>query len=259
MITIFTPTYNRENTLPKLYESLKEQTDKDFEWLIVDDGSKDNTKEIINGFIKEKLVNIRYFYQENGGKQRAVNRGVKEACGEYFFIVDSDDYLSDDAAYMIKKYTVSLPENFGGMVFKKINIAQKEDKKTENNFTENYIDSNPIDIVYKHHLYGDKGEIFKTEVLKEFPFPEIQGEKFVPEGYIWNRIGKKYSLRYIDYGIYFFEYLEDGYTKNFKRDLRKNPKGFSLYYRDMISYNIPLSAKIKFFIRYLQTKLYMII
>lgn len=254
MITIFTPTYNRRNTLPRLYESLKEQIDMDFEWLIVDDGSKDNTKELIEKYQEENLLNIRYFYQENGGKQRAINNGIKKALGEYFFIVDSDDFLSNDAISMIKKYAISLPNDFGGMVFKKIPISQKNSI----HFTEKYIDTNPIDIVFKYNLLGDKGEIFKTEILKNFPFPEIQNEKFVPEGYIWNKIGKKYNLRYIDYGIYYFEYLEDGYTNNFKRDLKRNPKGFSLYYKDMLSYNIPLSAKIKFFLRYLQTKLYCI-
>lgn len=257
MITIFTPAYNRKHTLTRLYESLKKQTDKNFEWLIVDDGSTDRTEELIKNFQKESLINIRYIYQENGGKQRAINRGVKEAFGEYFFIVDSDDYLSDDAVEMIEKYSVSLPKDFGGMVFRKINISDKNYKNIH--FTEKYIDSNPIDIVYKHHLYGDKGEIFKTSVLKEFPFPEFYGEKFVPEGYVWNRIGKKYNLRYIDYGIYYFEYLEDGYTKNFKRDLQKNPKGFGIYYKDMLSYNIPFSAKIKFLLRYLQTKFYKVI
>lgn len=257
MITIFTPAYNRKHTLPRLYESLKNQTDRDFEWLIVDDGSSDGTKELIENYKKENIINIRYIYQENGGKQRAVNHGVREAHGEYFFIVDSDDYLSENAVEMIKKYSFSLPKDFGGMVFRKINISDKNYKNI--NFTEKYIDSNPIDIVYKHHLYGDKGEIFKTEILKKFPFPEFQGEKFVPEGYVWNNIGREYKLRYIDYGIYYFEYLEDGYTKNFKRDLQRNPQGFGVYYKDMLTYDIPLSAKIKFFLRYLQTKIYKVI
>ena len=260
LITVFTPTYNRKNMLSKLYDSLKKQTDKDFEWFIVDDGSKDGTEKLIQEYKKENRINIRYFYQENGGKQRAVNRGVKEAEGEYFFIVDSDDYLSEDAVEMIKKYGASLPKDFGGMVFKKINLKDENYKSIENykniKFSQEILDTNPIDIIYKYHQYGDKGEIFKTEILKKYPFPEIEGEKFVPEGYIWNRIGKSYNLRYIDYGIYFFEYLEDGYTKNFKRDLKKNPKGFGLYYRDMLSYNIPFSAKIKFFLRYIQTKIY---
>ncbi len=254
MITIFTPAYNRKNTLPRLYESLKRQSDKDFEWLIVDDGSKDGTDKLIKNYKKENILNIRYFYQENGGKQRAVNNGVKMAEGNYFFIVDSDDYLSDDAVSIIKKYSASLPENFGGMVFRKIPISQ-EGKIV---FTEKYIDSNPIDIVFKYNILGDKGEIFKTDILRKFPFPEISGEKFVPEGYIWNKIGKCYNLRYIDFGIYYFEYLEDGYTKNFKRDLKRNPQGFCLYYKDMLSYNIPISAKFKFLLRYIQTKIYCI-
>ena len=257
MITIFTPAYNRKHTLTRLYESLKNQTDRDFEWIIVDDGSTDKTEELIKDFQKENIINIRYIYQENGGKQRAVNHGVREALGEYFFIVDSDDYLSENAVEMIKKYSFSLPKDFGGMVFRKINISDENYRNIY--FTEKYIDSNPIDIVYKHHLYGDKGEIFKTEILKKFPFPEFQGEKFVPEGYIWNSIGKKYNLRYIDYGIYYFEYLEDGYTKNFKRDLQRNPQGFGVYYKDMLTDDIPLSAKIKFFLRYLQTKFYKVI
>ena len=188
MITIFTPTYNRKKTLPKLYESLKNQNDKDFEWLIVDDGSNDGTDKLIEEYQKENILNIRYFYKENGGKQRAVNLGVEKSQGEYFFIVDSDDFLSFDAVSKIKEYALSLPKNFGGMVFRKINIKEKNYDKIK--FTEKYLDTNPIDIVFKYNILGDKGEIFKTEVLKKYPFPEIEGEKFVPEGYIWNRIGK---------------------------------------------------------------------
>lgn len=254
MITIFTPTYNREHTLKKLYESLKNQTDKDFEWLIVDDGSKDNTKKLIENFQKENILEIRYFYKENGGKQRAINFALEKARGKYFFIVDSDDFLSSDAVSIIKKYDISLPKNFGGLVFRKIPL--KDTSKID--FTEKYIDSNPLDIVFKYKILGDKGEIFKTEILKKFPFPEIENEKFVPEGYIWNKIGLSYDFRYIDYGIYYFEYLDDGYTRNFKKDLKRNPKGFNMYYKNMLTYDIPLKAKFKYFLRYLETKVYCI-
>lgn len=254
MITIFTPTYNREKTLSKLYDSLKNQNDFDFEWIVVDDGSTDNTKKLIENFKSENIIDIKYFYQENGGKMRAINHGLQKSSGEYFFIVDSDDYLSFDAVSKIKEYTKTISDKFAGVVFRKINISQKDYENIH--FTEKYIDSTPIDIVFKEHQVGDKGEVFKTSILKKYPFPEIEGEKFVPEAYIWNKIGKNYLLRYIDYGIYYFEYLEDGYTKNFKRDLKRNPKGFSLYYRDMLTYDIPLKAKLKYFIRYMQTKFY---
>ena len=257
MITIFTPTHNRLHTLPRLYESLKKQTDMDFEWIVVDDGSLDGTEVYMRERRTRSPFPVKYFYQENAGKHTTINYGVREASGEYFFIVDSDDFLAEDAVEMIKKYTASLPEDFAGVVFKKINIENKENLNRENlHFTEEYIDSTPIDIVYKHNLLGDKGEVFKTDILRKYPFPKIRGEKFVPEAYIWNKIGKSHKLRYIDYGIYFFEYLDDGYTKNFKKDLERNPKGFGLYYKDMLTYNIPFSAKVKFFIRYIQTVLY---
>ena len=97
MVTIFTPTYNRAYIIGKLYGSLLEQTDRNFEWLIVDDGSTDNTRELIGSFIREDRISIRYFRQENGGKHRAINRGVREAAGELFFIVDSDDQLTPEA------------------------------------------------------------------------------------------------------------------------------------------------------------------
>lgn len=257
MITIFTPTHNRLHTLPKLYESLKKQTDLDFEWLVVDDGSLDGTEKFMRKCREDSPFIVKYFYKDNGGKHTTINYGVKEADGEYFFIVDSDDYLSEDAVEMIKKHTASLPDEFAGVAFRKINIENKENTDIKNlKFTEKYIDSTPLDIVYKYKLVGDKGEVFKTEILKKYPFPEIEGEKFVPEAYIWNKIGKSYKLRYIDYGIYFFKYLDDGYTKNLKRDLKRNPKGFGLYYRDMLSYKIPFSAKVKFLLRYIQTLIY---
>lgn len=101
MITVFTPTYNRVYHLNRLYESLCQQTDKNFEWLVVDDGSTDYTEELIDTFRKEGIIEVRYIKQTNGGKHRAVNRGAREAQGSLFFIVDSDDYLCKDAIYYI--------------------------------------------------------------------------------------------------------------------------------------------------------------
>ena len=93
LLTIFTPTFNRAHTLVRLYEGLLKQTEKVFEWLIVDDGSTDGTKNLVEGFIQERKLNIRYFYQENQGKHIAINKGVSEARGNYFLTIDSDDYL----------------------------------------------------------------------------------------------------------------------------------------------------------------------
>ena len=104
MITVFTPTYNRAYIIPKLYESLKRQTVKDFEWLVVDDGSTDNTSELLAEWTKENDFPVRYIWQPNGGKPRAITKALAEAKGEWFFIVDSDDFISDDAIETIIRY-----------------------------------------------------------------------------------------------------------------------------------------------------------
>ena len=103
-ITVFTPTYNRGYTLKKLYNSLKKQSDNDFEWLIIDDGSTDDTKSLVKDFIKENKVNIRYMYKKNEGKYKAINTAIDLAKGELFFIVDSDDWITEDSIETIKKY-----------------------------------------------------------------------------------------------------------------------------------------------------------
>lgn len=254
LVTIFTPTYNRADTLPRLYESLKNQKCKDFQWAIVDDGSTDNTPELLKKFEEEGVLNIIYISTENGGKMRAINRGLKLAQGKYFFIVDSDDYITDGAIEEIEKVDRDLPENFGGMVFRKMKIQDRE--ITGGAMPAESMDSTPLKIFYRERVLGDKAEVIKTEVMREFPFPEFPGEKFVPEGYIWNRIGERYPLRYIDRGIYLFEYLEGGYTKDFKNVMKKNPRGFKLYYGYMLKQDIPLVNRIKFFIRYLEAIYY---
>ena len=254
MITIFTPSYNRKDTLPRLYESLKRQTVKEFQWIVVDDGSEDGIGKLMADYINEGAMDIIYEYQKNSGRMRAVNRGVQLAQGEYFFIVDSDDYITDTCVETILKEAKELPENLGGMIFRKIDMASG--KVTGKPYPEYRIDSSPIEIVYKLGIDGDKAEVFKTDILKKNPFKEFEGEKFIPEATVWVKIGEEYKMRYIDEGIYFFEYLEDGYTKNFNSLMRKNPKGFEFYYQEMLKYNIPFTNKIKFIIRLLQSKYY---
>jgi glycosyltransferase involved in cell wall biosynthesis len=252
-LTIFTPTFNRAHTLPRLYQSLKQQTSLNFEWIIVDDGSTDETKELVQSFISESILDITYKYVENGGKMRAINRGVSLAKGKFFFVVDSDDYLSEECVEKILFHSSSLPQKMGGLVFRKINLVED---KVENEFPEYSFDSFPIEVFYKRRILGDKAEVIRTQLLKMNAFPEIEGEKFVPEGLIWNRIGEEYGFRYINEPIYFFEYLPDGYTQNLKKCLKENPGGFYLYYRDILRYSLPFSNRVKFFLRLLQSLYY---
>ena len=257
MITVFTPTYNRENTLGRLYKSLKNQTVKNFEWIVVDDGSTDGTEKLIREFIDEDEIPIFYKKIKNGGKMRAINIGVALASKELFFIVDSDDYLNERAMETIEEETITLPNDYAGVVFRKVEVFDDGKSVRENEtFGGAQIDSTPIDIFYNKKILGDKAEIVKTSIMREYPFPEIEDEKFIPEGYIWNQIGENYMFRYIDKGIYFYQYLEDGYTRRFSEIIKNNPKGLRLYYKYMLKKKIPIKNKIKFLIRFFQAIYY---
>lgn len=258
-ITIFTPSYNRAYILNQLYQSLCQQSSQDFEWLIVDDGSTDKTKELVESFINEKKITIHYFYQKNGGKHRAINSGVQKAKGELFFIVDSDDFLTVDAIETVKKEwnEITNKTSYAGLCLRRIHI--KSDKVFGKKFPLQKFDSNSLDLAFTLGITGEKAVIFQTQILKQYPFPELNGEKFIPEALIWYRIAHSgLLLRCIDKGIYRCEYLPDGLSKNFTSNLKNNPNGFLLFYVDTLSYKkIPFfPVKIKSLVRIAQCYFY---
>lgn len=258
MITIFTPVYNRAYIINALYQSLCKQTSVEFEWLIIDDGSTDNIKEVVQQFIGEAKIDIRFFSQPNGGKHRAINRGVSLARGDLFFIVDSDDYLEDFAVERITFYAASINKEYiGGVCFQR--KYYNTGKIIGKPFPKQTLLSDSLMMTYKYGITGDRAEIFKTDILSKYPFPEIEGENFVPEALIWNRLSLKYKLLFIDEGIYLCEYLNDGLSYNFKKNLRCNPTGFRLYYRELLGYNVvPMLSKLKALIRLFQCYSYSI-
>ena len=227
MITVFTPTYNRKYIIPKLYDSLCKQTKKDFEWLVVDDGSTDGTNEWLEEICKkDNGFPITYIYQENGGKHRAINRGVKEAKGELFFIVDSDDSLVPTA---IEKM-LSWADEVRGLE-KCAGVSGMCGTNAYNPIGEyfdehaDYIDATNLERE-KYNLLGDKTEAYYTELLAKYPFPEFEGENFITEAVVWNKIAKDgYFLRWYPDIIYIADYLEDGLTKSGKEKYKKNPQG----------------------------------
>lgn len=234
MITVFTPTYNRGYTLSRLYNSLLSQTYMDFEWLIIDDGSIDNTSMLVDSFILENKIKVRYLKTGNGGKHRAINKGVALAKGEFFYIVDSDDYLPENALERIIffmeqiKYNDSFAGACGLRVYPDFKVI------TQNlNYVE--LNTDMISIYEKFRVKGDMAEVFKTEILKLYPFPEFVGEKFISEGIVWNRIAQKYNLRYFNEPIYICDYLEDGLTKSIRRHHRNSPQGTMLLYNEMLT------------------------
>ncbi len=251
MITIFTPTHNRAYLLPKLYKSLLTQKNKNFEWIIVDDGSYDNTDQLCNDWVNIcKEFNITYIKQKNQGKHIAINTGVNVAQGELFFIVDSDDYLSNDAIEQVEYFYKQIEnnDNFAGVSGMR---AYRNGNRIGGRFPFETVDCSMIDIRNKYKIKGDMAEVFKTSVLKKYPFPQFEGETFLSEGAVWNKIGSKYLLRYFNKNIYFTEYIFDGLTKNRHKKFRENPKGTMFVFMQNIKIKkVSILQKIKCAIKY---------
>ena len=228
MISIFTPTYNRAYTLPKLYSSLCRQTSNDFEWIVVDDGSTDNTKELVENWIDEGKINIKYIYQQNAGKPAAHNRGVAEAKGDLFVCVDSDDYLVPDAIKCILNCIkeIQSKQNLVGILA----FRMHADNTPITRLTDNSVKTCTLSGAYKRHgLSGDTMLIFKTDVVRKFEFPVVAGEKFIPEGYLYNKIDKIGKLLILRKCLYVCEYLDDGYTKNVSKLIFNNHKSYVIH------------------------------
>lgn len=245
-ITVFTPAYNRGYIIHRLYESLCRQTYRDFEWLIVDDGSTDDTGSIVEKFVCESKISIRYIHQENGGKHRAINRGVREALGELFFIVDSDDYLADNALERVAYHYGNVKDVslFCGVSGVRARAGSGEKIGGEEDWR--VLDATFADARWgRFTVKGDLAEIYKTDVLRAFPFPEIPGEKFCPEMLIWYQISRHYKLRFFYEKIYFCEYRADGLSAKIKKLCRENPKGTALSHLEKFRNRLALRQKIK--------------
>lgn len=234
MITVFTPSYNRANLLPRLYQSLVNQTNHNFLWLIVDDGSTDATESVAKKIIQENRLKIDYRYKENGGLNSAYNFAVNITKNEIFFRVDSDDQLLPCAIEQIyaKWNLVQNDSSLCGLVF----LSQFSDGRSVgiHPFT-NIQRCDFFSYRDKFHAKGDRAEVIKTDVLKKYPFPYFAGENFCPEGLMWNRIAKNYDALYIPCAIYVREYMPDSITSSIVRVLKKNARGASSYYAELIA------------------------
>lgn len=246
-ITILTPTYNRASLLPRLFDSLLRQTNKDFEWIVVDDGSTDDTREVVAN-LKEKCGGafpMGYVYKANGGKHMAINIGAERARGELLFIADSDDLLTDDALETVANswHDISDDKSFAGIAG--LDIAMDTREVIGSGLPQEHIDCNAIDIRYRHHVTGDMKEVFRTEVLREFPFPEFAGERFCPEQLVWFRMARRYRLRYINKPIYIADYQPDGITAGITRARMRSPSASMLTYAELTECPVPFLVKVK--------------
>jgi glycosyltransferase involved in cell wall biosynthesis len=226
MITIFTPTYNRADKLKRLYQSLVAQESHNFEWLIIDDGSTDDTASVVEAF-EQSQIKIRYYKQPNSGKHRAYNRALQLAEGEYFFCVDSDDWLAKDA---IEKIEANIHTA-------KFVLAYKEDEKGKllsDAFPENIEQISLITLNRKYHCGGEFTILVQTDFAKKYLFPVFESEKFITESVVYDRMAADEKASLLPCIVTICEYQADGLSNNLNQIMKNNPAGYCLYFMQRI-------------------------
>jgi len=219
-ITVFTPTYNRAYILPKLYQSLCAQTKKEFVWLVIDDGSTDNTKELIEEFKKVAPFEIKYIYQENQGKHIAINRALEEIKTDFFITLDSDDYFTPDAIESCKSLAAKIAADRQNAGFTFIRAAENQSFNMNDyghlrwNKSENY----------NWKITGEMMFVLRTNIAKKYLFPVFKNERFCQESVMLNQILHRYEIVFTDHILAFGDYLEDGLSQNLYHRLLSNPK-----------------------------------
>ena len=230
-ITVFTPTYNRAYILETLYHSLQRQTFADFEWLIVDDGSSDGTDALVRSWQAEQNpFPIRYVYQENGGKCRAINRGLNLAAGELFFTVDSDDFLMEDALEKAVRWEAELPkdQNFCAVSG---NLGTAPDTTPNAPLPEPFFDGTALDRYGA--VQGERALFFYTQVHRQYPYPICPGERFMTEAVAWNRMAADgWKIRYYNDILTIYEYRQDGLTRTGDNLFWGNLQGTGIFFRE---------------------------
>lgn len=246
-LTIFTPTYNRAYILNKAYESLKLQTCKNFEWLVIDDGSTDDTESLIQKFQDEHEIHITYKKKENGGQHTALNMAIDLIDSGLLMILDSDDYLMPNAVERILYWesTIKNREKMAGVSGLRT-YSTGEIIGDKWNLSENYVDATNLERK-KYGLRGDKAEAYYITVLKKYyPIPVYKGENDVEKGVLWNRVASDgYKIRWFNEGIYVCEYLNDGMTRNIENNYLKNFQGYTLWIMELANIQQNKTDKIK--------------
>ena len=241
-LTVFTPTYNREALLPRAYYSLKKQTNMNFEWLIVDDGSTDRTSQLCTGWVQEETAfPIRYIKKENGGKCSAINEGLKYAEGEWFLTLDSDDYLTEDAVEKIVKWINLIPQNgtFCAIAGRATYGGSEPDAPA---LAGDYQDCSFLDRYprKKNHYFfigHDRPWVFRTEIHRRYPYPIFAQERFMTEAVAWNRMAHDgYLIRCFNDTICIYEHQTAGLTDKSAENFLRNPRGYGLWQWELAQY-----------------------
>lgn len=224
--TVFTPTYNRCGDLPKVYNCLKKQTKKEFEWIVIDDGSTDGTKNLVKEYQELNEFSIKYIFQMNSGKHVAQNKAVEMAKGELFLPLDSDDEIVTNALEEIWMAWESIPEekrkNFSGVG---VHCMDKKMHRIGAQWPEDNMISNDLEMHFKYHITEEKWGAIRTDIMKIYKNAEVKGH-FLSEGTVWYRIARKYNKLYINKNLRIYEVHEDSVSNKIEHDKNYNFESF---------------------------------
>jgi len=237
-LTIFTPTYNRADKLHQIYKSLlKQNTTDDFEWLIIDDGSSDNTEEIVQTYLDNPAVHARYYRKENGGKHTAHNMALDLARGDYFMCLDSDDYLEDNALSKVFSALDALI-TCGLIAYK----ALADRTLISNEFPERAQVESTYALSSKYNCHGEFVLIYPTETFRQHPFPVFRGEKFVTECVVYDQI--QCPMRLLPEIVQICEYQPEGLSRSVDRVMKTSPAGYCVYFMQRIDLQESFSKRL---------------
>lgn len=234
-VTIFTPTFNRAYTLHLCYESLKRQTCRDFVWLIVDDGSSDQTKELVEEWVNERIIAIRYHYQENQGMHGAHNTAYELIDTELNVCIDSDDCMTDDA---VEKIVTFWREHGSDQYAGIIGLDATKDGKIIGTKMPGHLKKATLSQLHGiHKVKGDKKLVYRSDLTRKTPpYPLFAGEKYCPLSYKYLLIDQECPLLIMNEVLCHVEYLNDGSSLNIINQYKRNPKGFAFFRKTAMRY-----------------------
>lgn len=240
-ISILTASYNRGEELNRLYTSLVVNSNSGgvgIEWLVMDDGSTDKTKTIVTNFIKQNIIEIKYFYQENQGKMAAINNLVKYATGDVIVECDSDDYFTVGAFDTIKKYSDILWNN-ENEIYALVFLRQNEKgNNMGNKFPKSRHRSDMFSLYFREGITGEKVLVYNANIRKKYEYKLEADEKFVTESRMHHNIDLDYDVIGINKPIIIGGYREDGYTRNFLKVFKENPLGYYEYFKEILEMDL---------------------
>ncbi len=255
--TVFTSIFNRSELTERTYESLCAQTVRDFEWLIVNDGSTDDTEERVRRWQAAAPFPVRYVLQQHLGKHHAYNRAIGCASGELFAVLDSDDAISPNAIERLLFYWESIPScergRYSGVTCLCVN---EHGELVGKRFPQDVLDCRNFEAVSRFGATGEKWGCHRTEVLRRFPYPSTSDEAFCPDALVWNRISRQFLIRHVNEPLRIFYGTPGSISTSMRAVLMRSPRNASLYYGECLQLDVPLWWKCKKAVNYVRYSLH---